>query len=89
MKELTYILVTWNVITFIMMAIDKYKSTHDKWRIREQTLLSAAFAMGGFGSFIGSIVFHHKTRKWKFRILLPVALIFNLSVIFLIWYYVI
>ena len=72
-----------------MMAIDKYKAIHGKYRISEQTLLAASFAMGGFGGLIGSIVFHHKTRKWKFRILLPVAFVFNLSVIFLIWYYII
>ena len=87
MKYLIYILIVWNLVTFIMMAIDKYKSMHGKWRISEQTLLTAAFAMGGFGGVIGSIVFHHKTRKWKFRILLPVALLFNLSVIFLVWFY--
>ncbi|HVI40424.1 MAG TPA: DUF1294 domain-containing protein, partial [Anaerovoracaceae bacterium] len=64
------------------------KATHGKWRISEQALLTTAFAMGGIGSLLGSIVFRHKTRKWKFRILLPVALLFNLSVIFLIWYYI-
>lgn len=89
MKETIYILIGWNVITFLLMGIDKYKSTHGQWRISEQTLLTTAFAMGGAGSLIGSLVFRHKTRKWKFRILLPIALLFNLSVIFLIWYYVI
>lgn len=88
MKEAIYILVAWNVVTFAMMAIDKYKAVHGKWRISESALLTAAFAMGAFGGFLGSVVFRHKTRKWKFRILLPVALLFNLSLIFLIWYYV-
>lgn len=88
MKELIYILAGWNIITFFTMAIDKYKSMHGKWRISEQALLTAAFAMGGLGSIIGSFVFRHKTKKLKFRILLPIALLFNLSVIFLIWYYV-
>jgi uncharacterized membrane protein YsdA (DUF1294 family) len=88
MKESVYILVAWNIVTFILMAIDKYKAVHGKWRISEAALLTAAFAMGGFGSLLGSLFFHHKTRKWKFRILLPVALLFNISLIFLIWYYV-
>lgn len=88
MKEIIYILIGWNVITFLLMGIDKYKSTHGKWRISEQTLLTIAFAMGGAGSLIGSFIFRHKTKKWKFRIFLPIALLFNLSVIFLIWYYV-
>lgn len=88
MKELVYILAAWNIITFFIMAIDKYKAVKGKWRISESALLTVAFAMGGIGSFLGSVVFRHKTRKWKFRILLPVALLFNLSVIFLIWYYI-
>lgn len=88
MKEIVYILIGWNVITFIMMAVDKYKSMHNQWRISEQALLTSAFVMGGLGSLAGSIIFRHKTKKWKFRILLPVALLFNLSVIFLIWYYI-
>jgi uncharacterized membrane protein YsdA (DUF1294 family) len=89
MKNLIYILAAWNAVTFLMMAIDKLQAIRGKRRISESTLLTAAFAMGGFGGSLGSLVFHHKTRKWKFRILLPVALIFNLSVIFLVWYYVI
>ena len=88
MKDVIYILIIWNIITFLLMAVDKYKSMHGRRRISEDTLLTAAFAMGAAGSFLGSIIFRHKTRKWKFRILLPIALLFNLSVIYLIWYYV-
>lgn len=87
MKDVIYILIIWNIVTFILMAVDKYKSMHDSRRISEETLLTAAFAMGAAGSLLGSIIFRHKTRKWKFRILFPGALIFNLSVIFLVWYY--
>jgi len=82
-----YILAGWNLITFLLMGIDKYKAVHGKYRISEQTLLAVSFVMGAFGGVAGAIVFHHKTRKWKFRILLPVAFLFNLSVIFLVWYY--
>lgn len=88
MREIIYVLIGWNVITFFLMAIDKYKSIHGKWRISEQALLTTAFAMGGIGSISGAIIFHHKTKKWKFRILLPVALIFNVSAVFLVWYYI-
>jgi uncharacterized membrane protein YsdA (DUF1294 family) len=70
------------------MAVDKHRAVRGKWRISESALLTSAFAMGGIGGFLGSLVFRHKTRKWKFRILLPVALLFNLSVIFLVWYYI-
>lgn len=88
MNYVIYILIGWNIITFLMMAIDKYKSTHGKWRISEQALLTSAFAMGGIGSIVGALICHHKTKKWKFRVFLPIALIFNISVVYLIWYYI-
>lgn len=88
MENVIYILIIWNIVTFILIGADKYKAVHDKRRISEDTLLTTAFAMGGVGSILGSLVFRHKTKKWKFRILLPVALLFNLSVIFLVWYYI-
>lgn len=81
-------LVIWNGVTFLIMGLDKYKATHDKWRISENTLLVCAFVMGGVGSLLGSTVFHHKTRKWKFRILLPVAVVFNVIVIVMTWTYI-
>ncbi len=89
MSEWTYILIAWNVIALLFMGLDKLFAIYEKRRISEQTLLTLAFAMGGLGSLLGSIIFRHKTKKWKFRILLSIALIFNIniSVIFLIWYY--
>jgi len=71
------IFVVWNGITFFLMGLDKYKAIHGKQRISEATLLTCAFALGGIGAWIGSRCFHHKTRKIKFYILLPAAVIFN------------
>lgn len=87
MKEWIYIIIGWNLVTFLLMGTDKFLAIKKMRRISEQTLLMVAFLMGGFGSLLGSILFRHKTRKWKFRLLLPIALLFNLSVLFLIWYY--
>ncbi len=82
-KYIFLILLIWNIITFIMMGIDKRQAVKDGWRISEKTLLSSAFVMGAVGSILGSIVFHHKTQKPKFKILLPVALVINLAIIIL------
>ncbi len=71
----------WNLIIFLMYGIDKLKAKKDARRISEFTLLWCAFVMGGVGAFIGSKVFHHKTQKTKFRILLPTALLFNIVVV--------
>ena len=63
------------------MGIDKRKAIKDARRISEKTLLLSAFLMGAAGSILGSMVFHHKTQKAKFRILLPVALVVNIAVV--------
>ena len=79
-KYILLIYLVWNVITFLMMGIDKRKAIKDARRISEKTLLLSAFIMGAVGSILGSLVFHHKTQKAKFRILLPIALVVNIAV---------
>ena len=80
------VLAAWNLITFFMMGIDKRKAKKGKRRISEKTLLLSAFCMGAVGSGMGMMVFHHKTLKWKFRILVPLAFLCNAAVIFGIIY---
>lgn len=84
MEYILGLYIAWNIVTFAMMGIDKYKAEHDKWRIREATLLLAAFLMGGVGSFIGSQFFRHKTQKTKFRLLLPLSVLCNWAVVYLV-----
>ena len=84
MKPLLWVIVLlaiWNLITFFQMGLDKRKAVKGKKRISEKTLLISAFVMGAAGSGAGMLVFHHKTKKWKFRILVPLALAVNLAVI--------
>lgn len=84
MKYILGIYILWNIITFAMMGIDKYRAEHNKWRIREATLLFTAFLMGGLGSFIGSHFFRHKTQKPKFKLLLPLSVLCNWAIVYLI-----
>ena len=67
-----------------MMGIDKWKAIKDRWRISEKALLTSAFALGAPGATLGSLFFHHKTLKKKFKFGLPAALIVNLISIVLI-----
>lgn len=75
-----YYLLIINIITFIIYGIDKYKSIKHKYRISEATLIILAILGGSLGAFFGMIVFHHKTKKKKFTILIPV--------IMLLWVYI-
>jgi len=87
MKLLILLMAVWNLITFLMMAVDKMKAKRDKRRISEKTLLLSSFIMGGIGIAAGALICHHKTRKLKFQILVPLSLIVNGAVIFALFYF--
>lgn len=87
MKHFYTLLIVWNIICFLLMGIDKYKASHNLWRIPERVLLGSAFFLGGAGIILGGMFFHHKTRKLKFQILEPLALIFNAITIYALFYY--
>lgn len=65
------LLVIINIVAFAVYGIDKAKAKKKRWRISEASLLSVAFLGGAYGAWLGMKVFHHKTRHWKFRILVP------------------
>ena len=64
-----------NIAAFVTYGVDKSRAIRDKWRIPEATLIGLAIFGGAFGALLGMRVWHHKTRKWKFRILVPVFLV--------------
>ena len=78
---ISYYLVAVNIIAFILYGTDKAKAMHHQWRIKEAVLIGIAFAGGAFGAFAGMIVFHHKTRKWYFRLGIPLILGIQVSLI--------
>ncbi len=76
---LGYLLII-NMITFIAYGVDKYKAGHEKWRIPEATLIGLAIIGGSIGALLGMRVFHHKTRKPKFFVGVPVILALQIVV---------
>jgi len=70
-------ILVWNLITFLVMGVDKRKAVKGRRRISESSLLAFAFILGGSGILTGMIVFRHKTKKALFLILVPLALITN------------
>ena len=61
-----------NALGLLIMLADKEKAKKHLWRIPESTLLTVAVLGGSVGCYAGMRVFHHKTRKPKFYIGVPV-----------------
>ena len=76
-----FLTVIMSLITFVFYGVDKYKAAHHRWRIPETVLLALAFLCGGAGALLGMLVFHHKTRKWKFRVLVPLFTVLQVLVL--------
>lgn len=76
---LYYILL--NLWTYNAFRRDKEKARRNDWRTSEFDLLLPAFLGGGLGALLGMRVFHHKTLKWKFRILVPLFIILHIFII--------
>lgn len=68
-----------NIVAFAAYGIDKRKAQKGRWRISESTLLLLAFFGGALGALLGMRVFHHKTKHWKFKILVPMFLILQFA----------
>ena len=75
------LIVVINLITFTVYGIDKNKAVRGKWRISEFTLLCLAFLGGAPAALLGMLVFNHKTKKWKFRFLIPLFLIIQVLLV--------
>ncbi len=61
-----------NALGLLIMLADKEKAKKHLWRIPESTLLTVAVLGGSIGCYAGMRLFHHKTRKPKFYIGIPV-----------------
>ncbi len=84
LKYLLGYLLLVNIVAFILYGSDKRKGVKNKWRTPESVLVIVAWIGGAVGALAGMLVFHHKTRKWKFRILIPAALIVWIAAIYLL-----
>ncbi|XCP86291.1 DUF1294 domain-containing protein [Roseburia hominis] len=74
-----------NLAAFVAFGMDKRRALRQKWRIPERTLLGIAAAGGAVGALLGMHIFHHKTRKLKFSLGVPVFLAMHVLVIYIVF----
>lgn len=80
MKEILLSLLPWyllvlNLLAFLAYGLDKRKAMKERWRTPERVLVGLAAWGGPLGALLGMKVFHHKTHKWKFKLLVPLFLL--------------
>ena len=71
------VLAAWNLFAFCLMGLDKRRAVKGGERIPEKTLLTVSFLLGGIGILFGALIWHHKTKKTKFRIGIPLSILVN------------
>ena len=76
-----------NLIAVIVTIYDKLCAVKRRWRVKESTLLILSALGGSICMYITMLLIRHKTRHIKFMLGIPLILIFQLLIAFLIWRY--
>ena len=84
-NALLYYLIVITIVTFLVYGIDKWKAKQGSWRISEASLLILAVIGGSIGALFGMKVWHHKTMHKKFKYGLPLILLGQIALIYLIF----
>ena len=80
-----YYLLAVNILAFVLFGADKQKARRNAWRIPEKTLiLSACHRWQRLELSWACVLFHHKTRKAKFAIGVPVILLVQIGAMCLV-----
>lgn len=86
MKNMVIYLLAVNFITFLLYGDDKSRARRHAWRIPEKVLIGAAVIGGSIGALLGMSIFHHKTRKPKFYIGIPLIMPIEFGLAAWVWY---
>lgn len=79
-------LVSINLLAFLLCYIDKRKAIKHQYRIPENILLLISLIGGSIGFLLSMHLFHHKTKKLKFKLvyiffLIWILIIYNLNLL--------
>ena len=88
MKFLYIYLININLIAVIVTIHDKRAAVKGTWRVKENTLLLISALGGSPAMYLTMLLIRHKTRKPKFMVGIPLILIAELIIIYLVLHYV-
>ena len=73
-----------SLVLFAFMGADKRRAKRRAWRIPERTLFWLAALGGGLGGVFGMLAFRHKTKHAAFCIGMPLLMVLNFAVAYLL-----
>ena len=77
-----------NVVTVLLYGYDKRQAIVAGGRVPEVILHAAALLGGSPGALLAQMLFRHKTRKFKFRLVFVGILVLQCAAISGYWYFV-
>ena len=77
--------ISMNILGLMVMVIDKYKAKKKTFRIPEATLFTIAVFGGSLGTTLGMFLFRHKTRHWYFLYGMPLILLVQAAIFYLLY----
>ncbi|MBQ3284058.1 MAG: DUF1294 domain-containing protein [Ruminococcus sp.] len=87
MKFLYIYLIIINLIAVIVTVHDKRAAVRGSWRVKERTLLLIAALGGSPAMLLTMLLIRHKTRKAKFMVGIPLIIVLQLVIVFLVLHY--
>lgn len=68
-----------NMWAFAAFGWDKRKARKEQWRTPEKKLMILAALGGSIGALLGMRIFHHKTKKIRFSVGIPVIFVLQIA----------
>lgn len=78
-----------NAVTILLYGYDKRQAIGGGGRVPEVVLHLVALVGGSPGALIAQILFRHKTRKFKFRLVFVGIIVLQCFAAFCYWYFVV
>ena len=85
-KYLLYYYGTVSFISIIYTIVDKKLASKSRRRVSEKTLFTLAGFGGCLAMYITMKIIHHKTRKKRFMLGLPIIIMMHVAILFCFFY---